>query len=791
MAISMNWVKDYVDLKDVDLKDLAQKITNAGVNVEHVISNEINNLVIGEVLECEDIPDTHLHKCLVDVGSDKRQIVCGANNVRSGIKVIVSLPGAILPGGFEIKPSTIRGYESNGMICALSELGLEEDTKENHAKGIFEMPDDAKVGEDPLKYMGLDDTIYELDLNPNRNIDCTNHIGFAYEVASVLGKKVTLPSITTKPIKESVKDNFSLEVNTPNCMMYYAKMVKDVVIKESPDFIKNRLIAAGMRPINNVVDISNYVMLEFGQPLHFFDKKKLGNKIVVRMAGDNESIVTLDKKERLLSQDDIVITDGNRPVCIAGVMGGENTEVDNDTHDILIESAIFNAYNVRYTSLRLDLRSEASLRYERGLNYEYTKMAIERACHLLEKYASGKVLSDTIVYDKIDKTEKEADVSLDDINKTLGITITDEDVKKSLDNLQFDYEYKKGVYHVVIPNRRLDVEPHKQDLIEEIGRLYGYDKIVSTLPIVSCKAGNYVGAVKYRKLISNRLRALGLNEARTYTLVSDEENNLFKYNRGEDIFLLRPMSSDKKVIRQTLLPSLLKAYEYNKARGVKDVFFYEIANTYSDKDKEDTKVAILMKGNYMNNSWNRVGVKTDFYLIKGIVENLFDYLGLKNRYQFNESVIDSMHPGITAEITVDREPIGFMGRVHPNVAKDDIYVLEFSMTKLVDKKIKPIKYKEISKYPSIVKDLAFVVSVDTTSKELVDTIKKSGGKLLTNIDVFDVYKGENVGANEKSIAYSLTFSDPTRTLSDEEVMQVFNKIILEVEKKHNAVLRDK
>ena len=791
MAISMNWVKDYVDLKDVDLKDLAQKITNAGVNVEHVISNEINNLVIGEVLECEDIPDTHLHKCLVDVGSDKRQIVCGANNVRSGIKVIVSLPGAILPGGFEIKPSTIRGYESNGMICALSELGLEEDTKENHAKGIFEMPDDAKVGEDPLKYMALDDTIYELDLNPNRNIDCTNHIGFAYEVASVLGKKVTLPSITTKPIKESVKDNFSLEVNTPNCMMYYAKMVKDVVIKESPDFIKNRLIAAGMRPINNVVDISNYVMLEFGQPLHFFDKKKLGNKIVVRMAGDNESIVTLDKKERLLSQDDIVITDGNRPVCIAGVMGGENTEVDNDTRDILIESAIFNAYNVRYTSLRLDLRSEASLRYERGLNYEYTKMAIERACHLLEKYASGKVLSDTIVYDNIDKTEKEADVSLDDINKTLGITITDEDVKKSLDNLQFDYEYKKGVYHVVIPNRRLDVEPHKQDLIEEIGRLYGYDKIVSTLPIVSCKAGNYVGAVKYRKLISNRLRALGLNEARTYTLVSDEENNLFKYNRGEDIFLLRPMSSDKKVIRQTLLPSLLKAYEYNKARGVKDVFFYEIANTYSDKDKEDTKVAILMKGNYMNNSWNRVGVKTDFYLLKGIVENLFDYLGLKNRYQFNESVIDSMHPGITAEITVDREPIGFMGRVHPNVAKDDIYVLEFSMTKLVDKKIKPIKYKEISKYPSIVKDLAFVVSVDTTSKELVDTIKKSGGKLLTNIDVFDVYKGENVGANEKSIAYSLTFSDPTRTLSDEEVMQVFNKIILEVEKKHNAVLRDK
>ena len=297
MAISMNWVKDYVDLKDVDLKELATKITNAGVNVEHVSRNELNNLVIGEVLECVDIPDTHLHDCLVDVSTDKRKIVCGANNVRKGIKVIVSLPGAILPGGFDIKASTIRGYESNGMICALSELGLEEDTPENHAKGIYELPNDARVGEDVVKYMALDDTIYELDLNPNRNIDCTNHIGFAYEVASVLGKKVTLPDLTTSPIKDSVKDHFSLEIDTPNCTMYNAKMVTGVEIKESPDFIKNRLIAAGMRPINNVVDISNYVMLEFGQPLHFFDKDKLGDKIKVRMAGDNETIVTLDKKE--------------------------------------------------------------------------------------------------------------------------------------------------------------------------------------------------------------------------------------------------------------------------------------------------------------------------------------------------------------------------------------------------------------------------------------------------------------------------------------------------------------
>ena len=792
MAISMNWVGEYVDLKHEDLKSLATKITNAGVNVEKVVTSNLNNLVVGHVLECEKHPDSdHLHVCKVDIGTEILQIVCGAPNVRENLKVIVALKGAILPGNFEIKPSKIRGIESNGMLCALSELGLEEKNEENWSKGIHELPEGAKIGEDVVKCLGLDDTIYELDLNPNRNIDCTNHIGFAYEVASVLGKKVTLPKIDTNPIDESIKDAFSLEVDTENCTMYNAKMVKDVVIKESPDFIKRRLTAAGMRPINNVVDISNYVMLEFGQPLHFFDKEKLGNKIKVRMAGDNETIITLDKKERVLNSNDIVITDGEKPVCIAGVMGGENTDIDSNTKNILIESAIFNSFNVRYTSLRLDLRSEASLRYERGLNYEYTKLAIERACHLLEKYANGKVLKDTITYDKIEKTKKVASVTKEDVNTVLGLEMTDEDIKSSLDKLAFPYEYKKGEYVVEIPNRRLDVEAHKQDLIEEIGRLYGYDKIKSQLPKSSNKSGKYIGNVKFRKLISKRLRALGLNECRSYTLVSEDENKLFKYGRKPSIELLRPMSSDKKIIRQTLIPSLLKTYEYNKARGVKDVFIYEIANTYYDKDSEETKIAVLMKGNYISSSWNKISVKVDFYLLKGVLENLLDYLGLKNRYQFKVNTIDSMHPGISCEITLDKEPIGFMGRVHPNISKDDIYVLELSMNKIIDKKVRAIKYKEFSKYPSVTKDLAFIVDDDVTSFEIVETIKKASGKLLTNIELFDLYKGENVDENKKSLAYSLTFCDLTKTLSDDEVMTVFNKIINEVTKKHNAVLRDK
>ena len=678
MAISMNWVKDYVNLDDVDLLSLARKITDSGVNVEKVTQNKFNNLVIGRVKTCENHPDSdHLHVCTVDVGTDVRQIVCGAPNVRKDINVIVSLPGAILPGGFEIKPSVIRGVESNGMICALSELGLEEENQENRKKVIYILGEDANV------------------------------------------------------------------------------------------------------------------MLEYGQPLHFFDKDKLGDKIVVRMAEDGEKIVTLDGKERDLVSSDIVITDGVKPVCIAGVMGGENTDVDANTKDILIESAIFNSYNVRYTSLRLDLRSEASLRYERGLNYEYTNMAIERACHLLEKYADGKVLEGTVVYDNVKKEKKVATVTKEDVNTTLGLEMTDEDIKRSLENLGFNYTLKDDVYTVEIPNRRLDVEAHKQDLIEEIGRLYGYDKIVSVLPSLETKQGKYLGKTKEIRNVASRLRSLGLNECRTYTLVSDEENDMFKYNRGESIYLLKPMSSDKKVIRQSLIPSLLNVYKYNKARGVKDVLIYEVANTYHDTDVEDTKISILMKGNYVTNNWMATSCKVDFYLLKGIAESLLDYLGLKNRYDFNVKEVDSMHPGMTAEITLDREPIGFMGRVHPEVMKDDVYVLEISLDKLYEKKIKPIKYKEISKYPTVVKDLAFIIDNDVTSKDLVTTIKKAGGRILTDIDVFDVYKGENLDAGKKSIAYSLTFSDPTKTLSDEEVMKVFNKIIEDVTKKHNAVLRDK
>ena len=786
--ISLNWVKDYIDIEQEDLHELAVKVTKAGVNVEKVVDSRIENLVIGEVLECVDHPDSdHLHICQVNIGKETTQIVCGAHNVKAGIKVLVALPGCVLPGDFEIKAGKIRGQESNGMICALFELGVEEKTEENYNKGIEVLETDLEPGTDANLYLGTDDTLYELDVHKHRNNDCYYHIGFAYEIASVLNKKVTLPEDNYKEDKESIKDNFSLKVETEKCPYYTAKMVKGVEIKESPEFIKKRLISAGMRPINNVVDISNYVMLEYGQPLHFFDKNKLGDKILVRQANEGETIVTLDGQTRELVPNDIVITDGTKPVCIAGVMGGENTDVDDNTKDILIESAIFDSVAIRYTSSRLDLRSEASIRYGKGLSYEYTDAAIRRACYLLEKYANATVLSDTVVHDNIDKSDKIVEFKTKEVSTLLGLELTDKDVETELDRLMFPYELNGDTFKVNIPKRRLDIDPNVNDIAEEIGRLYGYHNLASTQPRVEVRRGVYVGDVGIRKQISRRLRTLGLNETKTYTLTSPDMASKFKYDNKEAIALPNPMSLDKSIIRTSILPSLVNVHDYNKARNVKDILLYEIAKTYDVNYVEDVKVAMLMKGNYIINEWQHTTTKCDFYTLKGIIENLLDYLGFKNRYTFVASEIPELHPGISAKILLDREEIGVIGRVHPSYKKDEIYVAELSMTKLYNKQLKPIKFKEASKYPEIVKDLAFVIDNEVESEVIKNQIKKSGGRLLDNVEVFDIYN--NMEEGKKSIAYKLTFKDASKTLSDEEVMEVFNKIIKEVEEKTNAKLR--
>lgn len=789
--IDLEWVNDYIDISDLDLKELASKITKAGINIEKVITNHIDNLIIGEVLECKMHPDSdHLHVCKVDVGNEILQIVCGAPNVRCGLKVIVALPGAILPNDFEIKKSKIRGIESNGMLCALYELGLEEKTDEAYSRGIYEVNPKIKVGLDAMKALNLENTLYELDVHKHRNNDCYYHIGFAYEIGAILNRKVSLPLDLTHPISDDVKNHLSLKVETDKCPYYLAKMVTGVKVGESPEFIQRRLRAYGMRSINNVVDISNYVMLEYGQPLHFFDKDVLGDKIVVRSAKDGDVIRTLDGVDRVLTSADILITDGNKPVCIAGVMGGEETEVTDKTQNILIESAIFDGVSIRNTASRLNLRSEASIRYGKGLSYEYTLKAIERACHLLEKYAGAKVLSGTVCYDNVDKKVRKVCFRSSEVSTLLGIEISDADVKVELDRLGFPFEYKDGEFTATIPTRRGDIDPYVNDIAEEIVRLYGYHNLKATLPNVLIKKGEYALDIKYRKIISKRLRSLGLNEVKSYTLVSPSMASMFRYEDKKQVVLPKPMSADKSVIRTTLIPSLLKIYDYNKAHKVNDINIYEIAKTYDASYKEESKICMLMSGEYLFNQWHGVNVKTDFYLIKGMVQNVLDYLGFKNRYTFEKIEVDDLHPGVCASILLDRKLIGVIGKVHPKLTKDDIYVAELSLEALMGK-VKPIKFKEALKYPEIVLDMALVVNDEISSSLVTDVIKKSGGRLLTDVKLFDVYKGEHVDASSKSLAYSLTFASSVKTLSYEEAMEAFNNILDKVKEKFGAKLRDK
>ena len=787
--INLEWVSDYIDISDLTPKELAKRVTESDINVEKVITNHIDNLVIGEVVECVNHPDSdHLHICKVDIGKETLQIVCGAPNVRVGLKAIVALVGAVLPGDFEIKKSKIRGVESNGMLCALYELGLEEKNDETYSKGIYEGASNLKVGEDALKALDLESTVLELDIHKHRNNDCYYHIGFAYIVSAILNRKVTLPDISFKEITDSVDKHFSLEVATNKCSYYLAKMVKNVTIKESPSFIKKRLIAAGMRPINNVVDISNYVMLEFGQPLHFFDYDKLGAKVLVRDAKEEEEITTLDNKMRNLTNNDIVITDTINPVCIAGVMGGIDTEVTDNTKTILIESAIFDPVSIRNTAARLTLRSEASIRYGKGLNYEYTEMAIKRACHLLEKYADAQILSGIVKYDNIDKEPKVVTFKASEVNNLLGIEISEADMEKEMDRLGFAYTLKNQIFTVTIPNRRLDIEPNVNDIAEEIVRLYGYHNLTATLPVVSIKKGEYKGDIKYRKFISKRLRMLGLTETKTYTLVSPSMAELFDYEQKEKVVLPNPMSVDKSVVRTTIIPSLINVYNYNKARKVEDIFLYEISKTYDKNYQEESKIAGLLKGNIVKSSWNG-NIKCDFYVAKGIVEDILNSLGFTNRYTFIPAKLPNLHPGISASILLDGEMLGIIGRVHPNTLKDEVYIFELSLNKLM-RKVKPIKFKEPAKYPSIQKDVAFLIDRSINASEIEKMIKKSSSRLLKDISVFDVYLGDNIASDKKSIAFKLTYLDDAKTLTDEEVMNDFHQMIEKVTKEFNCEIRD-
>lgn len=783
MKLSRKFLSDYIDI-DVDTKTLAEDMTNVGNeydSCEKLIP--ATNLVIGKVIECENHPDSdHLHICKVDIGSEVLNIVCGAPNVRKDLKVIVAKVGAILPGG-EIKKGNIRGCESNGMLCAMSELGLDSKfLKEEDYKGIYELDESAIVGEDPIKFLGLNDEVIDFELTSNRG-DLLSVLGMAYEIGAIYSKKVKDIDMS---YKESDNIDFKVEVETENCPLFLAKQVKNITIKESPDFIKNRLIASGIRPINNVVDISNYVMLELGQPLHFYDNDNLGNKIVVRMAKQDEKLTTLDNQERILSSEDIVITDGEKVVGLAGVMGGLSTEIENTTKNILIEAAIFDSVRVRKTSKKI-LRSEASNRFEKGIDPKRTYMAIDRCCNLLEKYADATIIKGMVEINNINIEDKEIIVTLDKINKVLGTNITKEEVIDILTRLDFKVEENNNTFKVIVPTRRLDIKI-KEDIIEEVGRYYGMNKINGTKLVLPLREGKFD---KTKRLIRNKMISMGLNETLSYALIPEEEVNKYTLDNFTHINLDYPMSEDRKTLRYSLLYSLEQIYEYNKARNYKDICIFEMGKGFykeNDEYRETNKIAGLMTGKYyldINNT------NVDFYIIKGVVEELLDYLGYNSRYTIDyKETPKELHPGVSANIIVQGEDIGYLGMLHPSITKDKVFVFEINLDKLLKNRTSNIKFKEIPKYLSMEKDVAFVVNKNIKNKEIIDVIKKSGGKLLTNIEVFDVYAGDKINNDEISIAYKLTFADSTKTLTEEEVMNIFNKIITDVESKFEAKVRN-
>ena len=788
MKLSTNFVKDYVDI-DVDLKTLAEDMTKAG-NEYDSAEKLINatNLVIGEVVECEMHPDSdHLHVCKVNIGTETLQIVCGAPNVRKGLKVIVALVGAVLPGDFKIKQSNIRGVESNGMLCSIAELGIESKFLTDADKdGIHELPENAKIGEDPIKLMQLDDEVIDFDLTANRG-DLLSILGMANEIAAIYDKNVRDIDLSHTENDDDINKNFKVEVNTENCTIFLAKRVENVTIKESPDFIKNRLIASGIRPINNVVDISNYVMLETGQPLHYYDADTLNGKIEVRMAKQDEKLITLDNIERTLKTEDIVISDGEKAIGLAGVMGGLETEITEHTKNIIIESAIFEPVKVRKTAKEI-LRSEASSRFEKGLDSNRTYMAIERSCNLLEKYADATIVGGIAKYDTTNKEDTEIDITFGKINSVLGFEVPKEAVTDVFRRLGFKSEVNENNIHVYVPKRRIDIKI-KEDLIEEVGRIYGVDNIVGKLPVLPVKTGSYN---KTLRQIRNKMLDLGLNETLSYILINDKEAKKYTSDEFEIVKLLDPMTEERNTLRYSMIPSLIKIYEYNKDRNQKDICLFEIGKGFYQKDEqygENTKICALMSGQYYLGIQNKAQV--DFYIIKGVVEELLDYLGYVGRYSFvvKNEIPKDFHPYQTAEISVNNDIVGIVGKLHPQNFKEDVFVFEINLDKLLDKKVGKMKYKEISKYPSVKKDIAIIVDKDVQSQKIEMAIKKAAGKLLVGSKVFDVYMGKGIEENKKSIAYSLEFGAQDRTLTDEEINVAIEKVVNGLEKEFKAELR--
>ena len=788
MLVSYKWLKELVDV-DVTTAELSEKMSTTGIEVEGVASpaQGLSNLVVGHILSCEDVPDTHLHLCQVDTGDEvPRQIVCGAPNVKAGIKVIVALPGARIADNYKIKKGKIRGMESLGMICSLQELGLPDSIiPKEFADGIQILPENAVPGESIFPVLDLDDEIIELSITPNR-ADALSMRGVAHEVAAIYGKEVHFPVKTLAEADKAASDVLQVAIESDKVLTYKARVVENVTVQPSPQWLQNRLMNAGIRPINNIVDITNFVLLLFGQPMHAFDLDKFeGQKIVARQARTGEKLVTLDAVERDLTPEDIVITVADKPVALGGVMGGQATEIDSSSKNVVLEAAVFDGKSIRKTSGRLNLRSESSARFEKGINYDTVSEALDFAASMLQELGKGTVLAGQVSAGELPTEPVQVTTTLDYVNVRLGTELTFSDIEEVFAKLGFGLEGTAETFSVSVPRRRWDI--HIQaDLVEEIARIYGYDQLPTTLPEAGATAGELTSSQALRRKVRTLAEGSGLSEIISYALTTPEKALEFTMEPTKLTELMWPMTVERSALRQNILSGMLDTVAYNVNRKNSNLAIYEIGKIFrqtgdvkTDLPQEVETFSFALTGLVAEKDFQTKAVPVDFFYAKGIVEALADKLNLSFDF-VAEKNLDSMHPGRTAAILLDGQVIGFVGQVHPQTAKDygipETYVAELNLT-AVEAGLKPSpSFQEITRFPAVSRDMALLLPAETSHKEVVAAIESAGVKRLTSIKLFDVYAGANIEEGKKSMAYSLTFQNPEASLTDEEVAKFMEKI---------------
>ncbi|MCK1225424.1 phenylalanine--tRNA ligase subunit beta [Streptococcus uberis] len=801
MLVSYKWLKELVAI-DVPSAELAEKMSTTGIEVEgvEIPAEGLSKLVVGHVLSCEDVPETHLHLCQVDTGDDEpRQIVCGAPNVRAGIKVIVAIPGARIADNYKIKKGKIRGMESLGMICSLQELGLPDAIiPKEFSEGIQILPDNAIPGDSIFSYLDLDDEIIELSITPNR-ADALSMRGVAHEVAAIYGKELKFPVKTPQESSKATSDLISVAIESDKVLTYASRVVENVTVQASPQWLQNRLMNAGIRPINNVVDVTNYVLLYFGQPMHAFDFNKFeSGDILARQARNGEKIVTLDGEERDLIDQDIVITVNDKPVALAGVMGGKATEIDSHSKTVVLEAAVFDGKAIRKTSGRLNLRSESSSRFEKGVNYDTVIEALDFAAAMLEELAGGQVLAGYLQAGQVPTEPVQVLTTLDYVNVRLGTNLAYSDIEDVFAKLGFGLAGDAQAFTVSVPRRRWDISI-QADLVEEIARIYGYDKLPTTLP----EAGGTAGELTASQLLRRRVRAIaegaGLTEIISYALTTPEKAQAFAIESSHLTELMWPMTIERSALRQNIVSGMLDTIAYNVARKQKNLAIYEIGKVFEqnadpkvDLPNERDTFAFALTGLVAEKDFQTQATAVDFYYAKGILESLFSKLNLKVTF-VAEKDMASMHPGRTARILLGEETIGFLGQVHPQVANDydipETYVAELNLQAIEANMASTQIFTEISKQPAVSRDIALLVDDQLSHQDIVKIIEGLGLKYLESIKLFDVYAGANIEPGKKSMAYSLTFQNPQESLRDEEVAKYMNKISEALLEKANAQVR--